>query len=147
MKICIVSSAGGHLDEVRALRPAYSEFDHFYVVNQAVQPTPDMQDKLYIISHSERDLLFFVNLVEAWKILRKERPDVLLSTGAGAIVPFAIVGRLFFGTKSIFVESLTRVTVPSLTARIMYRLADRFFYQNEQLRPHFPHGQYEGSVL
>jgi beta-1,4-N-acetylglucosaminyltransferase len=147
MKICIVSSAGGHLDEVRALRPAYAGFDHFYVVNQAVQPAPDMQGKLYIISHSERDLLFFVNLVEAWKILRKERPDVLLSTGAGAIVPFAIVGRLFFGTKSIFVESLTRVTVPSLTARIMYRLADRFFYQNEQLRPHFPHGQYEGSVL
>jgi beta-1,4-N-acetylglucosaminyltransferase len=147
MKVCIVSSAGGHLDEVRALRPAYAGFDHFYVVNQAVQPTPDMQDKLYIISHSERDLLFFVNLVEAWKILRKERPDVLLSTGAGAIVPFAIVGRLFFGTKSIFVESLTRVTVPSLTARIMYRLADRFFYQNEQLRPHFPQGQYEGSVL
>jgi UDP-N-acetylglucosamine:LPS N-acetylglucosamine transferase len=147
MKICIVSSAGGHLNEVRALRPAYQDFDHFYVVNQPVPMTPDMQDRLYIISHSERDLLFFANLVEAWKILRKERPDVLLSTGAGAIVPFSIIGRLFFGTKVIFVESLARVTAPSLTGRIMYRLTDLFFYQHEQLRPHFPSGRYGGSLI
>lgn len=147
MKVCIVSSAGGHLDEIRALRPAYERFEHFYVINQPTDPTPDMRGRTYFIAHSERDLRFFKNLAEAWSILRRERPDILISTGAGAIVPFAIVGRLFFRTEVIFVESLTRVSMPSLSGRIMHRLATRFYYQTETLAPFFPRGQYRGALL
>src|SRR5215467_503871 len=33
MKICIVSSCGGHLTEVRCLKPAYESYQHFYVLN------------------------------------------------------------------------------------------------------------------
>jgi UDP-N-acetylglucosamine:LPS N-acetylglucosamine transferase len=147
MKICIVSSAGGHLDEVRAMRPAYSHYDHFYVINQPTEPTPDMRGRTYFISHSERDLLLFKNIAEAWSILKRERPDVLISTGAGAIVPFSIVGRLCFGTEVIFVESLARVVKPSLSGRIMHWLATRFYYQAETLAPFFPRGEYRGALL
>ena len=147
MKVCIVSSSGGHLDEVRAFRPAYEGYEHFYVINQPMKLTADMEGRSYFVSHSERDWLFFFNLYEAWKILWKERPDVLLSTGAGAIVPFSIIGRLFFRTKVVFVETLTRVRIPSLTGRIMYRLANRFYFQTEPLRGFFPKGIYKGSVL
>src|SRR5437870_12797797 len=82
-----------------------------------------MEDKTYFIRHSERDLLFVVNLFEAWRILRAERPDVILSTGAGPVVPFALVGRLL-GIPTVFVETFTRISKPSLTARIMYHLAE-----------------------
>jgi UDP-N-acetylglucosamine:LPS N-acetylglucosamine transferase len=147
MKICIVSSAGGHLDEIRCLRPAYGPFEHFYVINQPTEMTSDMRGRTYFISHSERDLLFLKNLVEAWSILRRERPDVLISSGAGAIVPFSIVGRLFFGTEVIFVECLARVVKPSLSGRIMHWLATRFYYQSETLAPFFPRGEYRGVLL
>jgi beta-1,4-N-acetylglucosaminyltransferase len=147
MKICIVSSAGGHLDEVRALRPAYAAYEHFFVINQPVEPTPEMRGCTYFVRHSERDLMFVVNLFEAWKILRKERPDVLISTGAGAIVPFSIVGRLFFGTKVIFIECMCRVHSPSLSGRIMYWLANRFYFQTEQLHSIYPRGIYKGGLL
>ena len=41
MKICIVSSCGGHLTEVRALKAAYQAYDHFYVLNdKAILPKP-----------------------------------------------------------------------------------------------------------
>jgi len=105
-----------------------------------------MQGKTYFIRHSERDWLFFFNLLEAWKILRKERPRVILSTGAGPVVPFALVGKLL-GVKTIFVETFTRVTKPSLTGRIMYRLADRFFYQWKPLESYFPKGIYGGPLV
>ena len=146
IKIGLISSCGGHLTELRALNSAYQKYDHFYVLNDIVKLPADMQKNTYFIRHSERDLLFFVNLFEAWKILRKERPSVLLSTGAGPIVPFALVGKLF-GIPSIFVESAAQITSPSLSGRIMYYLADRFFYQWKGLQDIYPKGIYGGLVL
>src|SRR5437016_14195844 len=131
-RICIVSSCGGHLTEVRTLRAAYDDCEHFYVINKRASVPADMKGKTYFIRHSERDLLFFVNLWEAWRILRKEQPSLILSTGAGPVVPFALVGKLL-GIRTIFIETFNRVNEPSLSGRIMYHLADRFFYQWQSL--------------
>jgi beta-1,4-N-acetylglucosaminyltransferase len=145
-KICIVSSCGGHLTEVRALKSVYERYEHFYVLNDRVLLPKDMEGKTYFIRHSERDWLFFVNLWEAWQILGKEKPGIILSTGAGPVVPFSIVGKLF-GIRTIFVETFNRVTEPSLSGRIMYRLADRFFYQWKLLEKFFPKGIYGGPLV
>ena len=141
-----MSSPGGHLTEVLALRAAYEAYDHFFVLNDEAELSPDMQGRTYFVKHSERDLLFFSNLIEAWRILRRERPTLLLSTGAGAIVPFALVGKLL-GVRSIFVETFTRVVKPSLTGRLMYRLGDRLFYQVRSVSSYFPRGTYGGPVV
>lgn len=143
--ICIVSSCGGHFTEALSLKPVYDRFDHFYVLNDYVQLPKGLYGKTYFIHHSERDWLFFVNLWEAWHILRNKRPAVILSTGAGPAVPFAIVGKLL-GIKILFVETIARVSSPSLAGRIMYRLADRFFYQWKELEPFFPRGTYGGPL-
>jgi UDP-N-acetylglucosamine:LPS N-acetylglucosamine transferase len=145
-KICIVSSCGGHLTEVRSLREAYARYQHFYVLNDRVLLPPDMEGRTYFIRHSERDLLFFVNLVEAWRILRRERPRLILSTGAGPAVPFALVGRLL-GIPSVYVETVTRIDHPSLTGRLMYYLAHRFVYQWPSLVRYFPRAEYGGGLL
>lgn len=147
MKICIVSSCGGHLTEVRCLASAYRGFEHFYVLNDLTILPEDMQGRTRFISHSERDWKFFLNLWEAFRILWRERPHVILSTGAGPVVPFALVGKFIFGTKVIFVETITRIRKPSLTGRIMYLLADNFFYQWKPLAPFFPKGQCGGLLL
>lgn len=146
MKICVVSSCGGHLTEVRALKSAYERYEHFYVLDDKIYLPSDMSGKTYYIWHSERDLLFFLNLVEAWRILRREKPALILSTGAGAVVPFALVGKVL-GIKTIFIETFTRVTRPSLSGQIMYRLADRFFYQWRSLDPFFPKGVFGGPLV
>jgi UDP-N-acetylglucosamine:LPS N-acetylglucosamine transferase len=145
-KICIVSSCGGHLTEVRALKPVYEQHEHFYVLNDRVLVPKDMEGKTYFIRHSERDWLFFVNLWEAWRILHKEAPSLILSTGAGPVVPFALVGKLL-GIPMLFVETFTRTLTPSLTGRIMYHLADRFFYQWQPLGRYFPRGVYGGPLI
>jgi UDP-N-acetylglucosamine:LPS N-acetylglucosamine transferase len=147
MKVCVVSSSGGHLTEVRCLRPAYEAYEHFYVLNDQVKLPADMQGRTRFIAHSERDWKFLLNLWEAFRILRRERPDVILSTGAGPVVPFAIIGRLLFGTKVVFVETITRITAPSLTGRLMYRLAHDFYYQWTSLGPYFPKARYGGPLL
>lgn len=147
MKVCIVSSCGGHLTEVRSLMCAYERYDHFYVLNHPAQLPPDMVGKTFFITHSERDPKFFLNILEAFQILRVGRPDVILSTGAGPAVPFALVGRFFFNAKIVFIETLTRIERPSLTGRIMYWLSHEFFYQWETLRPYYPGGRYAGPII
>lgn len=145
--ICVVSSCGGHLTEVRRLKESYGHLPHFYVLNDQALLPDDMIDRTYFISHSERDWRLLLNFWEAFRILRRERPRVILSTGAGPVVPFAIVGKLFFGIRVIFVETITRVARPSLTGRIMYRIADDFFYQWTSLASYFPRGIHGGPLL
>ncbi|HJU05320.1 MAG TPA: PssD/Cps14F family polysaccharide biosynthesis glycosyltransferase [Nitrospiraceae bacterium] len=144
-KICIVSSCGGHLTEVRALKATYQRTAHFYVLNARINLPADMAHNTYFIRHSERDWLFFVNLWEAWRILKKEQPSLILSTGAGLVVPFALVGKLY-GISTIYIEISTQVLRPSLSGRIMYYVADRFFYQWKPLGSYFPKGTYGGLL-
>ena len=145
-KIAIVSSCGGHLTEVRLLRRFYEPHEFFYVVDDRIILPKDMEGKTYVATHSERDLRFLVNLWEAWKILRKEKPDLIVSTGAGILVPFAVFAKVL-RIPVLFLETLNRVYHPSLTARIMYRLADRFFYQWEPLAKYFPQGECTGPLF
>ena len=147
MKVCIVSSCGGHLTEVRALAGAYSQHDYFYIINNKVKLSGDLAGRTTFITHSERDWKLLINFWEAYKILRKERPRVILSTGAGPVVPFALVGRLFFRTHVIYVETITSVIKPSLTGRIMRYLANTLYFQWKTLAPFFPKGIYSGPLI
>lgn len=147
MRICIVSSCGGHLTEVRCLKPAYDKHDHFYVLNDKALLPDDMEARTMFIAHSERDWRFVLNLWEAFRILQRTRPQVILSTGAGPAVPFALVGRLLFDTRVVFVETITRIDRPSLTGRLMYWLAHDFFYQWDSLRVFFPRAKCCGTLV
>src|SRR5713226_1155171 len=104
VKVCLVSSVGGHVEELRRLKDVYSQYDHFWVLNAQCDIYEDMQGRTFWIVHSERDWKFIKNLSEAWWILHAMRPSVLLSTGAGPIVPFALIGKLM-GIPTIFIES------------------------------------------
>jgi beta-1,4-N-acetylglucosaminyltransferase len=147
MRICIVSSCGGHLTEVRCLLPAYAKYEHFYVLDDSALLPVDMQGRTYFVTHSERDWRTLLNFWEAWKLLRTLRPTVVLSTGAGIAVPFSIVAKLFLKSRIVFIETITRIYKPSLAARLMYWIADDFFYQWESLARFFPRGRCSGPLI
>lgn len=69
----------------------------------------------------------------------------VISTGPGlAIVPSLIFKLL--GARIVFVETWSRFETSSLTGRVMYRVADRFYYQNKSLDKHYPQGRYGGLL-
>jgi beta-1,4-N-acetylglucosaminyltransferase len=145
-KLCLVSACGGHLTELRKLKPVYHKHSFFYVINNPIVQPPDMQGKTYTITLCERDWRAGINFWEAFRILLRERPDCIVSTGAWPAIPFAIVGRIL-GIPNIYIETMARVTLPSLTGRFMYYLADRFFYPWRQLSHFFPKGHYCGLLV
>jgi UDP-N-acetylglucosamine:LPS N-acetylglucosamine transferase len=142
MRVLVVSSIGGHLTEVMALAPILEAHEVVLVVNDAAAAIPDFHfARVYHVIHAERDLRVAQNLFEAAAILARERPDVLVSAGAGPAVPFAIVARALTDCRVVYVESASSVTSPTLTGRLMYPLAHDFFYQWPSLAAFFPRGR------
>ncbi len=132
-----MSSCGGHLTELLALRGAFMDKRCFFVINSPISLPPEMVNRTVCIKHSERDIYFFLNLLEAWKIISRTRPSFILSTGAGPAIPFFIVGKLL-GIRTIYVETLASINSPSLTGRLAYFFVDRFYIRYAGLKKFFP---------
>lgn len=144
--ILVVSSCGGHLKQIVDLEDAYKTKSVFFAINDVYTMSKDYERYSFRIVHAERNLLQILHIFEAFIIFFYLKPKILLSAGAAPIVIFSIVGKLF-GIKTIFIESFSRVTKPSLTGKIMYRLADVFYYQWPSLEKYFPKGKFKGSIL
>ena len=69
-----------------------------------------------------------INTKIAVRILKKERPDLIISTGAAVAVPFFWIGNLM-GTKNIYIEVFDRINRPTLTGKLVYPVTDRFIVQ------------------
>ncbi len=85
------------------------------------------------------------NAVLAVRVIMRERPRAVVSTGAGVAVPFCYAGRLL-GARVVFVESFSRITSPSLTGRLVYPVAHEFFVQWPDLLPRFKRARFEGQI-
>ena len=145
-KLCLVSACGGHLTELRKLKPVYQSYSFFHVINNPIAQPCDMRGRTYTITLCERDWRAVINFWEAFKILLREKPDCIVSTGAWPAIPFAIAGRIL-GIPNIYIETMARIVLPTLTGRIMYHLASRFLYPWRQLAQFFPKGEYCGLML
>lgn len=86
------------------------------------------------------------NTFLAWRVLHKERPDLIISCGAAVAVPFFFVGKLL-GAKCVFVEVFDRVNKPTITGRLLNGIADLFVVQwPEQLKV-YKHAVNLGSIF
>jgi UDP-N-acetylglucosamine:LPS N-acetylglucosamine transferase len=149
MKVLLVCSAGGHLQQMLALEPAWRGMERSWVTLQGADSAYLLADEQATLGYgpTNRSLKNLVrNLGLAWRVLRRARPDAILSTGAGLAVPFFLVGKLL-GIRLVYVESVTRTETISLSGRLVYRLADRFFVQWPRAAEGRRRAEYAGAVL
>ncbi|MFZ5516799.1 MAG: PssD/Cps14F family polysaccharide biosynthesis glycosyltransferase [Candidatus Zhuqueibacterota bacterium] len=147
LKICITFSSGGHYREAR-LASRLLEGDMYYVTFRTPHLEKESETKrFYFIEHPGRNLFRLIkNAVQAFRIIRKEKPDVILSTGADVAVPTCIIGKLF-GAKLVYIESGGQVYTPSLSGRLVHRFADLFLVQWEPALKNFPNAVYGGPLF
>ena len=122
-KVALVSSIGGHLAELLELVPVLDTIpaDPIWILNDdSPVLAPDIP--AWLITHAERDLHVFTNVLELAAIFARERPDAMLSLGAGPAVPAALIARLA-GIPILYIEPSSAVSTPTLTGRIMRWLA------------------------
>ncbi|MDR2044355.1 MAG: UDP-N-acetylglucosamine--LPS N-acetylglucosamine transferase [Clostridium sp.] len=148
-RICLLSSSGGHLLHLLLLKGYWEKRDRFWVTfdkedARGLLEGEKMFPCRFPTNRNIRNL--FRNFAVAARILYKEKPDILISTGAAVAVPFFVLGKLM-GKKLVFVEVFDRVDGLTLTGKLVYRLADLFIVQWEEAARKYKRAVCLGSIF
>ena len=148
MKICLISSSGGHFEQLKMLMKLKEKYD-VYVVTEKTEYQEACD---YTLLTGKRNkllgkLIFFCNIFYSLKHLIKECPDVIISTGTRLAIPTIVWGKLF-GKKVVYIETFARVYDGTKSAKFVYKykLYDLFIYQWEPLKKIYPNGVYGGGI-
>jgi UDP-N-acetylglucosamine:LPS N-acetylglucosamine transferase len=149
LRLMLVCSSGGHLAQLYNLSPWWTKHERTWVtfmgadslsllagerVHWAYQPTTRN------ISNAVRNFRLGISLV------RRYRPDLVVSTGAGVAVSFFAAAKLW-GARTAYIEVYDRVDLPTVTGRLCYPLSDLFVLQWEEQRRMYPKGKVVGALV
>lgn len=149
-KICFAASTGGHFEQIMMLKPLMKQYDSFVVTEETAYSVNAGQLPVYYLKQVNRKEKTFLprilsNLLKSIRIVQKEKPDVIITTGVLAMIPLALLIKLR-GGKLIYIESFAKVTSPTLSGKFLYRFADRFYVQWEQMKEIYPDAIYLGGI-
>jgi UDP-N-acetylglucosamine--N-acetylmuramyl-(pentapeptide) pyrophosphoryl-undecaprenol N-acetylglucosamine transferase len=134
------------------LRGFWQEYDHYFVTERTpIADSLSASERVHLVApiavgHFRakplRSVLraSFENVRAAWRAAREERPDLILSTGAGSVF-FVVLFAKLRGAKYIHLEPFCRFETPSIFGRLAHRFADAVFVQAEPLAAIWPNAE------
>jgi len=149
VKICLVASAGGHLSQLLKIVQAVNGYEAFVVTtSEAVRENLTRFGQVHVVGECNRQhgLRVVRVFLTCWRILRRERPDVVLSTGAAPGCVCCFLGKLM-GAKIIWVDSITNVGRLSLSGWLVRYIADLFIVQWAELAQKYRGTEYVGTIV
>ena len=149
LRICLAASAGGHLSLLRKVAESWKGYDTFCVTTtDVVREKVSEYGKVYVVGECNRKHLLRVILVlmRCINVILRERPNVVISTGAAAGCMACFLGKLL-GAKVVWVDSITNVKRISLSGRMVRYIADLFLVQWPELAEQNSNTEYVGAVI
>jgi UDP-N-acetylglucosamine:LPS N-acetylglucosamine transferase len=151
-KVMFISSVGGHLTQLLELKRIFNDYE-YVLVTEKTDVTKDMKSKYnmeYLVYGSREYLFSYIfkftfNILKSFYLFLKYRPNVIVTTGAHTAVPMCYIGKLF-GKKVIFIESYAKRTSPTLSGRLVYKVATIFIVQWESMLEFYPKAKYFGGI-
>lgn len=146
-RVLAVASAGGHWVQLQRLRPVLAEHDVAFITTDAGYREELPEFRIHAVADASRNkkLKLVLLAFQVLKVLLRERPDVVISTGAAPGYFALRLGRLL-GARTIWVDSIANVDEVSLTGRLVRPYADLWLTQWSHLA--VPDGpEYAGAVL
>lgn len=150
-KICLVSSSGGHFEQLLCLRKLGEDYNYFVVTEKTKYNKNDKKINHYVMQVNRREPLFLLKMLGIFNkslyIFLKEKPDIVISTGALASIPILVLGHIF-KKKVIYLESFAKINSPTMTGKFVYKhkLANRFYVQWETMKEIYPESIYLGGI-
>ncbi len=136
-RTCLAYSPGGHYAELMRALEGVTFADCFHVTYRSVREPDPKARRTYHLCHPRRSLLrLLVNTVQSLVVVLRERPELVISTGADVALPTLLWARLC-GARIVFIETGGTLE-PSLTGRFAYPFADLFIVQWPQKLARFP---------
>lgn len=149
MKICLVGSSGGHLQHLLMLNEFWSKHERYWVTFKKTDAESALKDEkvAWCYYPTNRNLWNLVrNTGLAIKSLIKEKPDVIISSGAAVAIPFFYIGKLL-KIKLVYIEVYDRIDSPTLTGKLVYPITDKFIIQWEEQRKFYPKAINLGGIF
>ena len=150
-KVCLISSSGGHFEQLLMLRKLSDNYDIFIVTEKTKYNKDDKKINYFVTQVNRKELLFpFKMILIAFRSLLiyiKERPDAIISTGVLAAIPMLFIGHLF-KKKVIYIESFAKINSPTMTGNLIYKknIANQFYVQWESMLKYYPNAIYKGGI-
>ena len=149
LKLCLAASGGGHVRQLLDLEPAWREHDYFFVTEDTALGR-SLADKHpvrfvdhYAIGqaalgrHAQLVKGAARNAAQSARIVLHERPDAVITTGAGAMY-WTALGARALGAKLVLIETFARFDAPSKFARGVKPFATETIVQSPALKAHWP---------
>ncbi len=147
--ICLVASAGGHLAQLRKLSLAWRGHQAWWITTtQVVHDTLRQEGRVYVVGecNRRRPLQVVPVLLRCMRAVSRERPNVVISTGAAAGCLTCFLAKLL-GAKVVWVDSITNVKGISLSGRMVRPIADLFLVQWPELAQKYEGTEFVGAVI
>jgi UDP-N-acetylglucosamine:LPS N-acetylglucosamine transferase len=152
IKICFISAAGGHFEQIKQLSSLALKYDCYYVINK-VKDMISSEKKLYLIkapSLKNKFRFFYGSLlsfIQQIFIFFKENPSLVITTGAGFVLPTCFLAHIF-KKKLIYIETFAKMSSPSKIGVYIYenKLASLFLIQHKESFKYFPNSTYAGWI-
>ncbi len=151
-KVMFISSEGGHLDELRQLE--FNKYD-YSLVTEKTETTKFLKDKYgkklrYLLYGTRRTpvryfFILLINFFISLYLFILIRPKVIVTTGTHTAVPMCYIGKIF-GTKIIWIETYANRTSKTLAGKMVYKIADTFIVQWEEMKELYPKAVYFGTI-
>ena len=150
-KIGFIASSGGHWEELMCLKKIMDNNVSFFVTEDGGQIRDSKLNNAYTVPqinrHERNFVLHFLKLFfQAWKMLKAEKPDFIITTGALIAYPFCLIAKLM-DIKVVYIESFARVHNASLTGKLVYPIADKFIVQWESMKELYPNAEFGGWIF
>lgn len=150
IKICFAASTGGHFEQILMLKPLMQKYDSFLITEETLYNISVKGKRMYYIKQVNRKektflLKMLINFFKSVSIYNKEKPDVVITTGVLAMIPICLIAK-FRGKKLIYIESFAKVNSPTMTGKLMYKYADQFYVQWEQMKEVYPNAICLGGI-
>ena len=150
LKLCVGASSGGHMTELNSL----IEVSNNWSVKPGMMITtlefgPHAKNiPHYVLGECNRNSPFAAVKVfcRSFAVVLKERPDVVLTTGAMPLAIFAVLAKLF-GARIIWIDSIAQIDRVSLSGRLIMPLADKFYVQWPQIADQYEDAIYRGELI
>lgn len=163
--VMFACNQGGHFSQMMALNDLFGKYDSVLVTDN-VRATKDLPALTYIgrieyamamaegrkklktnqASRFNRIGNYIQMFFECYKIWKKYKPKVIISTGSNLAVPLFWIGKLK-GSKIIYIETRAKVYARSMTGILVRKIADQIFVQWPEMLKLYPEAKYCGTLV
>ncbi len=148
-RVCLAASAGGHLSQLLRLTDSWEQYEAIYVSTlDGVAKKLQQLGRTYIAGECNRQHPFktFSVLLQCIKVVLKERPDVVISTGAAPGFLICITAKMV-GSKIIWIDSIANIQQLSMSGQLIRPFSNLILTQWPEVARKYKNVEYVGAII